>query len=125
VKSGRRLLVVDDQEVITYLLSVILRERGFEVDTAVDAREALQKADRAELVLLDVMLPEMDGWQVLDALRRQPGTARLPVIVMSAAIDPLYSKRAREAGARYLEKPFPMATLLQVIDTLIPPPTVA
>ena len=120
-KSRGRLLVVDDQEVITELLSAVFRDRGFDVDCARHGRDALAKAGQADLMLLDVMLPEMDGWEVLSALRRDPRTERLPVVMMSAAVDPVYPRRARQAAAHFLEKPFPLARLLEVVDGLIPP----
>jgi CheY-like chemotaxis protein len=102
VKPGRRMLVVDDQERMRELLSAVFSGQGFEVD-----------------MLLDLRMPEVDGWQVLDALRREPRTAGLPVVVMSASGDPRCSERARAAGALYLEKPFPLGHLVEVVHTLV------
>jgi CheY-like chemotaxis protein len=121
VKPGRRMLVVDDQELMRELLSAVFSGQGFEVDTAADGAEALAKVGRRApaVMLLDLRMPEVDGWQVLDALRREPRTAGLPVVVMSASGDPRCSERARAAGALYLEKPFPLGHLVEVVHTLV------
>ena len=120
-KKDRRLLIVDDQEEVTRLLGALFRERGYEVVTAYHGREALTRAPQFEphAVMLDVMMPEMDGWQVLAALRRQSATA-LPVIMMSAAADPRNPRLARERGATYLKKPFRFAQAVSAVEALLP-----
>jgi CheY-like chemotaxis protein len=124
VNSGKRMLVVDDHELMRELLTAVFGGLGYEVDTAADGTEALAKVRRAapEVVLLDLRMPGLDGWQVLEALRRDPRTARLPVIVMSAAGDPQCGQRARDQGALYLEKPFPLGHLVGMVQTLVSAP---
>lgn len=121
-KKDRRLLIVDDQEDMARLLGALFCECGYEVVTARHGREALARAPHFEpdAVMLDVMMPEMDGWQVLAALRRQRATARLPVVMMSAAADPRNHHRARESGAAYLEKPFRFAQAVSALEALLP-----
>lgn len=121
MKPRKSILVVDDQRVITELLGAVFEQLGFAVELAVDGRAALASASRTvpDVIVLDVRLPELDGWQVLEALRREPRTARLPVVMMSASGDPGYPQRARRSGARYLEKPFPLARLVETVEGLV------
>jgi CheY-like chemotaxis protein len=124
VKSGKRMLVVDDHETMRELLTAVFSGLGFEVDTAADGTEALAKVAQGspQVLLLDLRMPMLDGWEVLEALRREPRTACLPVVVMSAAADPNCTQRAQAAGALYLEKPFPLAHLVGVVNSLVAAP---
>jgi serine phosphatase RsbU (regulator of sigma subunit) len=104
-----RLLVVDDTEVNRDLLSRRLRSLGHEVVTAVHGRDALETLGREpiDLVLLDIMMPEMDGFQVLERLRDDARLRTIPVIMISAVDEIDAVARAIELGAAdYLPKPF-------------------
>ena len=104
-----RLLVVDDNEMNRDLLSRRLRQEGHVVVTANDGQQALDRirAEPFDLVLLDVMMPGMDGYQVLEELRRQEWLFRLPVIMISAVSELDSVVRCIELGATdYLPKPF-------------------
>ncbi|WP_322493994.1 PP2C family protein-serine/threonine phosphatase [Chloroflexus sp.] len=103
-----RILVIDDSEHNRYLLAHQLHRRGYAVVTAVDGRQGLEFAQQQpfDVILLDLMMPEMDGFTVLDQLKRDPRMRHIPVIVISAidAIDDVV--RCIEAGAEdYLTKP--------------------
>jgi DNA-binding response OmpR family regulator len=102
-----RVLIVDDEPDILLMLRVNLEADGFETALAADGETALQRIaeDRFDLMLLDVMMPVMDGWGVLESL---PNTANPPrVIVVSAKSSDRDVTRAIEAGAvDYLSKPF-------------------
>ena len=110
--TGRpaRLLVVDDVEVNRDLLARRLTQQGHEVEMAANGREALdvlRSGREFDLVLLDVMMPELDGYQVLEALRADPVLRSLPVIMVSAVTEIESVVRCLEAGAEdYLPKPF-------------------
>ncbi len=82
----RRVLVVDDDELILRLLTVVLEGSGLKTETVMDGEEALRRvaADPPDLVLLDLMMPGMDGFEVLDHLRAHPATEGLPVVVLTA-----------------------------------------
>lgn len=102
-------LVVDDSDLIRDLLSRQLSRQGHRVTTAADGRQALELMHKRDfdLVLLDIMMPEMDGYQVLEHIKADPALAHLPVIVISAVgkIDSVV--RCIELGAEeYLPKPF-------------------
>lgn len=114
----RRILVVDDDEDIVELVSFNLRGAGYDVVTAANGADALLRAaeTRPDLVLLDVMLPEMDGFAVCEMLRRSPENARTSVIFVTS----WSSEDARVLGlefgaADYVVKPFsPRELVLRV-----------
>jgi CheY-like chemotaxis protein len=100
----KRVLVVDDEKDVQDFVCLVLEDTGFAVDCAGNGREALEKIEsaRPDLVLLDLMMPEMDGWSVLDRLKRIPDAPA--VVILSAFAD---EWRALRAGAwESLPKPF-------------------
>ena len=104
-----RILVVDDVEENRAVLTRRLVKEGYSVEIASNGREALAIMEQTEfdLVLLDVMMPEMDGFEVLDRLKASPKTLRIPVIMISALDDMASVVRCIEHGAEdYLPKPF-------------------
>jgi CheY-like chemotaxis protein len=104
-----RILVVDDVEENCAVLERRLHRQGYDVETAVNGRDALARLarDRFDLVLLDVMMPEMDGYEVLERLKASPEWRNIPVIMISALDDLSSVVRCIERGAEdYLTKPF-------------------
>src|SRR4051794_32543323 len=87
--AASTVLVVDDDPVIVKLLQVNFEMEGYDVLTASDGEEGLQRArsERPDIVLLDVMMPKMDGLQVAQALKADPDTAVIPVILLSAKVQ--------------------------------------
>ena len=117
-----RILVVDDEAPIRNLVATVLEDEGYLVDTAPSAFDALQRIDRVrpDLILLDVMMPGMDGLELLARLRTEPKHARIPVVIMSAA----YTRKDVVAGAdALLPKPFDLAELLEVAAATLAPLT--
>ena len=106
--SPRTILIVDDELVNLRLLSTHLRSQGYRVVQAAGGKEALAEAPKApDLILLDIMMPGMDGFATLTQLRAIPETADTPVIFLSAMDDPDYKVQAFEAGGvDYVTKPF-------------------
>jgi len=84
--NNRRVLVVDDERHIVRLIQVNLEREGYQVLTAFDGKDGLQKAktERPDLVVLDVMMPYMDGFEVLKSMKADPVTAEIPVIMLTA-----------------------------------------
>ena len=116
------LLVVEDEPNIRELLATSLRFAGFEVHTAAQGSTALQLAAEVEpdLLVLDVMLPRMDGWQVLEALRASPDTEQIPVLFLTARDEVEDRVRGLELGADdYLVKPFAFVELVARIRTVL------
>jgi len=109
MSSGDRILVVDDEADILNLLDYTLSRAGFEVVTATDGPEALEKAKRStpSLIVLDIMLPDMDGTDVLKRLKDNEATRRIPVIMLTAKGDEIDKIVGLELGAEdYVTKPF-------------------
>jgi DNA-binding response OmpR family regulator len=120
--AGARVLVVDDDPVIQRLLKVNFEMEGYQVTVAGDGEEGLERAraDRPDVVVLDIMMPKMDGLAVTRALKADPDTAPIPVLLLSA--------KAQEADMRagaatraddYVTKPFDPLELLERVEALI------
>jgi two-component system response regulator MprA len=115
----RRVLVVDDDASIQGFLAEALADEGYEVRTAGNGRQALAvlRGWRPDLILLDLMMPEMDGWTFRAEQRGLPDLGSVPVIVLSATRD-LAAKVAGLAAAEVFAKPFDLDRLLTTIDRL-------
>ncbi len=115
---GRRVLVVDDDPSIQGFLAEALADEGYGVRTAANGREALTvlQAWRPDLILLDLMMPEMDGWAFLARQRLDLELVRIPVIVMSASYSP--HSGAGRIAADLLTKPFAIDQLLSKVEAL-------
>jgi twitching motility two-component system response regulator PilH len=104
-----RVLVIDDEPDVRWLIRMSLERAGHEVIDAEDGLRgiALATKQHPEVIVLDLMMPVMDGYGVLAELAKDPRTASVPVVVLSAKAIPDEAERAVEAGARrFLEKPF-------------------
>src|SRR5579864_1498702 len=105
----KKILVVDDDADVVELLCFNLKKAGFAIGTAFNGVEALKKARSIapDLILLDLMLPELDGFAVCEILRRDPATASIPIIMVTALSTQLARLAGLEAGANaYVTKPF-------------------
>jgi CheY-like chemotaxis protein len=122
VASPRRLLVVDDDEDIRMLARLSLERAGHEVIEAVNGRDGLERA-RGELpdaILLDVMMPEMDGPTTVRELRAAPETAAIPVILFTAKVQPEDRERFAELPVSgTIPKPFDPLALPRQLDELL------
>ena len=119
--NKKKILIVDDEDDILHFLELVLREKGYEVVTASGGHEALTKAqvDRPDLVLLDIMMPQMDGWEVLKLLRVDEGTSHIPVAMLSARTEAKDRVQGLQEGAiDYICKPFSLQELLGKIETI-------
>lgn len=110
----KTVLVVDDEKDIVDLLKYNLQKEGFHVLTASNGNQALERADRKpDLILLDVMMPEFDGWEVLRRLRKKPETANIPVIFLTAKDSETDEVVGLELGADdYMTKPISIPKLI-------------
>src|ERR1051325_98526 len=111
----KRILVVADEEKLRRVIELQLASSGFDVDKAASAEDALKIVDRADLVLTDLKLPNMDGLQLLSLVRRQ--NAHVPVVVMTAFGSVETAVESMKAGATdFLLKPFSLDHLMQVVQ---------
>ena len=118
-----KVLVVEDDPAILANLSRFLRLEGFEVLTASNGAEGLRAVGehRPDLVLSDLLMPEMDGETLLAALRADPGSARLPVIFLTASADRAERDAKLQLGASdYLVKPLDLQQLLAAVRRHLP-----
>ncbi|HLA77277.1 MAG TPA: response regulator [Vicinamibacteria bacterium] len=117
----KKILVVDDEDDILHFLELVLQEKGFDVLTASGGHEALTRAqiEKPDLVLLDIMMPQMDGWEVLKLLRVDEETSRIPVAMLSARIEAKDRVQGLQEGAiDYICKPFSLQELFEKIDSI-------
>ncbi len=127
---SKKVLVVDDNQDAINILSAILKKAGYAVGVAKDGLEALQKlnSDIPALILLDVMMPKMDGYEVCKAIKTNPAISQIPILMISAKTDGVSQKRGLELGAAdYLMKPIQPNEILRKVrqylgdDTTTPP----
>jgi len=113
-----KILVVDDEPTIVRLMEFILARQGHEMLVAVNGEEALEKirAHSPDLVLLDIMMPRIDGYEVARAVRADPATASLPIIMLSAKAQEEDIRRGVGIGVdEYITKPFSPEHLVHVV----------
>jgi two-component system alkaline phosphatase synthesis response regulator PhoP/two-component system response regulator VicR len=118
---AKKILAVDDEKHIVRLVQVNLERQGYEVITASDGKEALQKVEdeRPDLVVLDVMMPYMDGFEVLQNLRRNPSTREIPVIMLTAKAQDADVFKGWQSGVDcYLTKPFNPMELIAFVKRI-------
>ncbi len=119
---GRKILVVDDEAVLVETMAYNLEQAGYQVATAADGASALEAARREspDLIILDIMLPEMDGLEVCRQLRREGPTATTPIMMLTAKGDEIDKVVGLEVGADdYVTKPFGRRELLARVRALL------
>jgi len=121
-----RVLVVDDEIYIVHILDFSLGMEGYEVLTALDGEQALEKArnERPDLIVLDIMMPKLDGYETCKALKSDAATKDIPVILLSAKGRNVDQKVGFEVGADdYITKPFSPRKLVERINSILGQPT--
>ena len=117
-----RILAVDDEPNIVRLIQVNLERHGYQVETANNGVQALEKirANRPDLVVSDVMMPEMDGFELLSTIKRDPALEDLPIIMLTAKTQDKNVMEGYSRGAdMYLTKPFNPAELLAFVKRIL------
>jgi len=113
----RRVLVIDDQLDHIEIVSALLRREGYQVEASTDARAAVHRAaeNPPDLILLDLWMPTVDGFQAAQLLRADPRTQKVPIIFLSACGDAVAEAAGVDLGAvDYLHKPFHAVELLEM-----------
>ena len=120
--SKGRILVVDDEIYIVHILDFSLGMEGYEVLTALDGEQALErlKSDKPDLIVLDIMMPKLDGYEVCRAIKSNPDTRNIPVILLSAKGRNVDQKMGFDVGADdYITKPFSPRKLVERINAIL------
>jgi CheY-like chemotaxis protein len=115
----KKVLIIDDEKMIRLTTGIILKKNGIEVVEASNGEQGLEllEKERPDLLLLDIMMPVMDGWEVLDKLRAMEGSAGLPVVIFTAGDFIEAKKIAQEKKVTgVLRKPFYLNELLDIIS---------
>ncbi len=121
-----RILLVEDQEMNRDMLSRRLKKRGYEVSIAVDGAEGVDKArsEIPDLILMDMSLPVMDGWEATRTLKGDEATRAIPVVALTAHAMSTDREKALEAGCdAYETKPVELPRLLETIQKLLEAPS--
>jgi len=117
-----RILIVDDEAPVSNLLEQALRQEGYEVMSAADGMDAMNRltAFQPDVVIMDIMMPRLDGVQATRLLRRNRSHADTVIIALSARTDEAAREAMREAGANlYMRKPFTIARLVDHVRQLL------
>ena len=118
----QKILLVEDQEMNRDMLSRRLRKRGFEVSIAVDGAEGVEKAraERPDLILMDMSLPVIDGWEATRQLKADDATRAIPVVALTAHAMSTDREKALAAGCdAYETKPVELPRLLETVEKLL------
>jgi len=119
---GKKILVIDDEPDLVDFVKNWLESKGYEVITAHDGPEGLKKAgeEKPSLVILDVKMPGMDGFEVLDQLRDNPETQYLPIVILTQRRETGSLFKAKEMGTTdYIMKPFKLEELLEMVNRYV------
>jgi DNA-binding response OmpR family regulator len=119
---GKRILIIDDEEIIRKFLKINLLKWGYEVKEATDGVEALEQLDHGnyDLLICDILMPNKDGWEVLKGVRSNPKVKDTPVIVLTAKNEDMDMFKGYELGANYyMTKPFTKDQLLYGVKLML------
>ncbi|CAG0957020.1 response regulator transcription factor [Geobacter sp.] len=122
--TKKKILIVEDEESLLKLESILLTSRGYDVTGVADGATALEQvvSARPDLVILDIMLPGMDGFEVCRRIKQNPETAHIPVMMLTAKKSAQDTERGMAAGASaYVTKPFKSAKIIEIIQELLSP----
>jgi excisionase family DNA binding protein len=122
-QAGPTVLLVDDDERMRELVRVELEREGYDVREAASADEGLTAIEnrKPELVLLDVMMPHVDGWEMLRRIQERHGAGAIPVLMFSGQLDEEARRQAASSGARgFVGKPFELEELVEQAKAIVP-----
>jgi DNA-binding response OmpR family regulator len=120
--AKKKILVVEDEESLLKLESILLTSKGYEVRGVSNGQAALDAIaeESPDLVLLDIMLPEMDGFEVCRRIKSDPGTKEIPIIMLTAKKSREDMARGEKVGADwYITKPFKSAMVIETIQRFL------
>src|SRR5580765_4590288 len=119
---GKKILLADDSITIQKVIELTFSDEDFEVVTVGNGRAAIEKVQdvRPDLVLCDIIMPEKDGYEVCDFIKKTPGLGHIPVLLLTGAFEPFDQERASRVGCDgFLAKPFEPQTLIAKVKDLL------
>ncbi len=122
-KAGPQVLLVDDDDRVRELVRVTLELEGYTVQEAASAEEGMRAIDDTtpDLILLDVMMPHVDGWEMLRRIQERHGAGAIPVVMFSGKLDEQVQEQAASRGAQgFVGKPFDLQTLIEQTKQIAP-----
>ncbi len=121
-ENGKTILVIEDEQHVRQLVSRLLEKNGYSVDTASDGLDGLRKLEELEpdLIIADVMMPNLDGLMFTKALKNRRETRSIPIIFLTAKSDPLSMIEGINVGAKfYITKPFQIEDVLSKVNKVL------
>ena len=118
----KRILIIEDEESLLKLETILLTVKGYKVTGSLSGYDALKKISEEtfDLILLDIMLPDIDGFEICCRVKQDPRTSAIPVVMLTAKKNPDDQERGVACGASaYLTKPFKSAMIIEVIEKLL------
>ena len=117
----KSIMIVDDEPMIVKVVKDIFKEEGYKVITALSGQECLEKLKktRVDLILLDIMMPGMDGWDTCAKIKSDKKTEKIPIVFLTAKTDPVSRSMGGLASTAYITKPFDMKDLKKRVDSVI------
>lgn len=115
----KTVLIIEDEKLIIVSTQMVLEASGYQVESAVNGEEGINSAKgmRPDLILLDIMMPGIDGWETLTRLKRDPETSDIPVIIFTAREHARGHQKSAEMGAAdYFRKPFEPDELIELVE---------
>jgi DNA-binding response OmpR family regulator len=115
----RTVLIIEDEKLIIVSTQMVLEAAGFRVESAMNGEDGIARARDAkpDLILLDIMMPGIDGWETLTRLKRDPATSGIPVIIFTAREHSRGHQKSAEMGAAdYFRKPFEPDELIELVE---------
>ncbi len=125
MSGGRTVLLIEDDEDSRIILTALLTSAGYAVTEATNGEAGIEKAraDRPDVILMDVSIPIIDGWEATRILKRDPDTAKIPILALTVHALPSDRAKAREVGCDdYISKPVAPRAVLAAIQRWIGPP---
>lgn len=119
---AKKILIADDEEDVKVIVQLFLEAKGYEIITAYDGLDALEKikSEKPDLILLDIMMPVIDGFEVCSRIKADPETASIPVVMLSASAHSESKQRGFDAGAvDYIIKPFVPENLESIVRGIL------
>lgn len=119
---AKRILLVDDERDLVFYTKLFLEEQGYEVLTAYDGAQALEvlEEERPDLIILDVVMPRVSGWDVMRELRDDPDRADIPILMLTARAEDADKARGWELGVTwYQTKPFELDELAMIVERIL------